>query len=65
VREQIDADPNRLDLGGGFKDPARDSGCMQRQSQCQSANAGADDNDVVHLSSRPAIIEPIAGMKHD
>ena len=54
VREQIDADPNGLDFCGRFKDPARDSGSMQGQSQRQSANAGADDNNVVHLSSRPS-----------
>ena len=53
VRQKIDANPDRLDLGGRFEDPARDSGRMQRQSQRQSANAGADDDDIVHLPSRP------------
>ena len=49
VREQIDADADRLDLGRRFEYPAGNSGGVQRQPERQSANAGADDDDVVHV----------------
>ena len=48
MRKQIDADADRLDLGRRLKNPAWNSSAMQRQPQRQSADAGPDDNDVVH-----------------
>ena len=50
MRKQIDADADRPDFGGRFKNPAGDSGAVQRKPERQSADAGADDNDVVHVS---------------
>jgi len=52
VWQQIDADSDRFDFGRGFKYPAGNSGGPQRKPECQSANAGADDHDVVHVSPR-------------
>src|SRR6476620_3260252 len=56
VREQIDADADRPDLGGRFEDPAGNAALLQRKSERQSANAGSDDDDVVHVSSRQALV---------
>jgi hypothetical protein len=53
--EEIDADADRLDFGSRLKYPAGDLGCVQRKSERQSANAGSDDNDVVHVSFRRAL----------
>ena len=50
MRQQVDADTHRLDLGGGFENAAGNSGLMQRQPEGQAADAGADDNDLVHIS---------------
>ena len=50
VRQEIDADADRPQLSGGFKNPARDAGPMQRDPERQPANAGADDDDLVHVS---------------
>jgi hypothetical protein len=50
VRKQVDADADRLDLGDGFEDPAGNPGLVQRQPQRQSADAGAEDDDLVHVS---------------
>ena len=54
MRKQIDADPDRLDVGRRFKYPAGDSGGVQCEPQGQSADAGPDNNDVVHVCSRRA-----------
>jgi len=59
--QQIDADTNRLDLGGGFKNTAGDSAPVQRKPERQAADAGADDNDFVHVFL-PVVLP---GMKHD
>jgi len=56
VREQINPDAHGFYFGSRFKYPAADSGLMQREPERQSANAGADDNDIVHVSSRPACL---------
>ena len=50
VRQQIDADADRLDFGGGFKNAAGNSGLVQRKPERQAADAGADDDDLVHVS---------------
>ena len=50
MRKQIDADADRLDLGGGFKNPAGNSGLVQRKPERQPADPGANDNDLVHVS---------------
>ena len=55
VREQIDADTDRPDLGGRLEYPAGNAALVQRKSERQSANAGSDDDDVVHLPSRRAL----------
>src|ERR1700687_3380944 len=52
MREQIDADPDRPDFPGRLEYPAGNSGGVQLKPERQSANAGADDNDVVHVSFR-------------
>src|SRR5260370_38926255 len=52
VREQIDADTDRPDLGGRLEDPAGNAALLQRKSERQSTNAGSDDDDVVPVPSR-------------
>ena len=61
MRQQIDADADRLDFGSGFENAAGNSGLVQRKPERQPADPGANDDDVVHASSR----KPIAGMRHD
>src|SRR5579872_4714938 len=48
MRQQVDADANRPDLGNRLEYPAGNAGLLQRQSQRQAADAGADDDDLVH-----------------
>src|ERR1700694_1148222 len=55
VWEEIDADPDRPDLGGRLEYPAGNPGRMQHKPKRQSANAGSDDDDVVHVSFRRAL----------
>ena len=50
MRQQIDADADRADLGNGLVDAAGNPGLVQRQSERQAADAGADDDDLVHVS---------------
>ena len=52
VRQQIDADAERLDLRRRLEDAARDAGLVQTQAEREPADAGADDHDV-HLVLRP------------
>src|SRR3954463_666498 len=52
VRKQVDTDPDRPNLGRRFEDAARNSAPVQSKSKRQSAYAGANDDDVVHVSSR-------------
>ena len=52
MRKQVDADADRFDLGRRLENPAGNSGGVQRKPERQSANAGADDDDVVHVLSR-------------
>src|ERR1700730_4294723 len=52
MRQQIDADPDRPDFGSRLENPAGDSGGVQRQPKRQPANAGSDDDDLVHVSFR-------------
>src|SRR5216684_3575874 len=56
MRKQVDADPDRPDFGRQFKYPAGDSSGVQRKPKGQSADAGPDDNDVVHVCSRPCLL---------
>src|SRR5438477_11597430 len=56
MREQINADAHGFYFGSRFEYPAGDSGLVQREPERQSTNAGADDNDLVHVSSRPACV---------
>ncbi len=49
MRQQIDADADRLDFGGGFENPAGNSGGVQRKPESQPADAGSDDDDLVHV----------------
>ena len=51
MRQQVDADTHGSDFGGRLEDTAGNSGIMQRKPKRQSAYAGPDDNDVVHISS--------------
>ena len=46
VGQDIDADPERADLGRGFEHPAGDARTVQRERQRQAADAGADDQDL-------------------
>src|SRR5713101_706678 len=55
VREQIDADADRPDLGGRLEYTAGNAAPLQRKSKRQSANAGPNDDDVVHVSFRRAL----------
>jgi hypothetical protein len=45
VRQDVDADADRLQLGGRFEDAARDACTMKHQSKRKAADAGADDHD--------------------
>src|ERR1035437_4619498 len=54
VWEQIDAAPDLPDFGSRLEYPAGNSGHVQRKPKGQSANAGPDDNDVVHVFPRQA-----------
>src|SRR2546423_1470460 len=56
VREQINPDAHGFYFGSRFKYPAGNSGLVQREPERQSPNAGADDNDIVHVSSRRACL---------
>ena len=56
MRKQIDANPDRPDLGGGFEDPAGKRGGMQREAECQAADAAANDDDVVHVPFRQPLL---------
>ena len=42
--------PTALDFGSGLENAAGNSGRVQRQPERQPANAGADDDDFVHIS---------------
>src|SRR5258708_14740493 len=55
MRKQIDANADRPDFGGRLKYPAGYSGSLQRKPKGQSANAGSDNDDVVHVCSRRAL----------
>src|SRR5260221_3274432 len=46
VRQQVDADTQRVDFGRGLKHARRDAGLVQAERQRQAADAGADDEDV-------------------
>ena len=46
VRQEIDADAERMDLGRGLEHAARDAGLVAAQRQRQPADAAADDQDV-------------------
>ena len=46
VRQEVDADAKRLEFRHRFVDAAGDSGLMQAERQGQSADAGAQDDDV-------------------
>ncbi len=43
MRQDVDADADRLELGRRLEDAAGDAGAMQHQAQRQAADAGADD----------------------
>ena len=45
MRQQVDADAERLDLGRGLEDAAGDAGLVQRQREREPADAAADDQD--------------------
>jgi hypothetical protein len=49
MRQQIDADADRLDFGSRFENPAGNSGRKQRKPEGQPADAGSDDDDLVHV----------------
>jgi hypothetical protein len=53
VRQEVDADPDRLDLGRGLEDAARNAAPMQLQCERQAADAGPDDE---YLAS---ILQPV------
>src|SRR5262245_31005202 len=46
MRQDVDADPDRLNLRCSLIHAARDSGAMQRERECESADPPADDDDV-------------------
>jgi len=50
VRQDVDADAERLQLGRGVVDAAGDSGAVQRERERQAADSGADDEDVAAAS---------------
>src|ERR1700731_3506758 len=52
MRKQIDTDADRADFSRRLEYSTGNSRRVQRQPQRQPANAGPDDDDVVHISSR-------------
>src|SRR5207237_10380531 len=46
VRQQVDADAQRMDLRRRLEDAARDAGLMAAQGQGQAADAAADDQHI-------------------
>src|SRR6185437_14981949 len=46
VRQEVDADAERMDLGRGLEDATRDAGLVAAQRQRKPADAAADDQDV-------------------
>src|SRR5262249_49765985 len=51
MRKQVDTDANCLQLGSGLVDAAGYSGLMERECERQAADAGTDDDDLVHVST--------------
>src|SRR6185312_17414246 len=47
--QEVDADAEALDLGGGLEDAAGDARRLQPQTQGKTADSGADDDDVHDL----------------
>src|SRR5262245_14735450 len=45
MRQDVDANPDRLQFGSSLKDTASDSGAMKHQPERQSADPGTDDQD--------------------
>src|SRR6185437_16765001 len=61
MRQDIDADAYRLKLGCRLENATGNTGTMQHQSKCQSADAGADDQDFHSKNptvSRPGVCRP-------
>src|SRR5690349_5211465 len=61
MRQDIDADAYRLELGRRFENATSDTGAMQHQAKCQSADAGADDQNFHSKNptiSRPGVYRP-------
>jgi hypothetical protein len=52
VRQDVDADPDRAQLGHGVEDAAGDARLVQRERESQAANAGTHDQGVGVVSHR-------------
>jgi hypothetical protein len=63
MREKIDADADRPDFRRRFEYSARNPRRVQGQPKRQSANAGTDDNNVVHVSISAFHCRAVAAMK--
>jgi len=55
------ADPDRPDFGRGLEYPTGNFSCVQRKPKRQSANAGSDDEDVVHVFLPARFVRRFAG----
>src|SRR5688572_1018314 len=64
VRQEVDAHAYRFDLGRRLEDAARDAAALERERKREPADAGADDEDVIHakrLASLAATRDPCGG----
>src|SRR5256885_2943262 len=50
MRQEVDADAQRMDFGRGFEDSAGHADLMKAERQREAADAGADDQDVGMLA---------------
>ena len=65
MRQQVDADAERLDLRRGLVDAAGNAGLMQPQPERQPADAGADDDDILIVHGRKLADEFITVMPRE
>src|SRR5438876_11881450 len=55
MRQEVDADTERMDLGGGLEHTAGDAGLMEAERQAEAANARTDDQHISMFAHSAAI----------
>ncbi len=53
MRQEIDADAERLDLRRRLEDAAGNAGALQHETEREAADPGADDQHIRHRRQRP------------